>query len=57
MLYSLNMQKFVFHLLLSPQRKVGYAGFKLWIQIDQTDFTGWMSFLPSNIIEEINPNP
>ena len=25
--------------------------------IDQTDFTYWMSFLPSNLREEISPNP
>ena len=29
-------------------------GFELWIKIEHTDFTDWMSFLTSNIIEEIN---
>ena len=25
--------------------------------IEQVDFTDWMSFQPSNLIEEINPHP
>ena len=40
---------FVLHPLLCP-------GFKLWIQIDQANFTNCISFLPSNLIE-ISPNP
>ena len=27
------------------------------MQIDQTDFTGWMSFLPLNFIDETSCNP
>ena len=26
-------------------------------KIDQADFTNWMSFLLSNLMEEISPNP
>ena len=26
-------------------------------KIDQGDFIDWMSFLPSKLIEETNPNP
>ena len=33
------------------------AGFKLYIEIDQVDFTDWINLLPSNFMEEINPNP
>ena len=34
---------------------------KMWVlssecKIDQTDFTNWVSFLPSNLMEEIRPN-
>ena len=32
------------------------AGLKLLIQINQTDFTNWMSFFLSDLIEKINPN-
>ena len=34
-----------------------HKGFKLWIQIDQADFADWISFPPSNRIEEISSNP
>ena len=27
------------------------------MHIDQADFTDWMSFLPSNLMDEIIPNP
>ena len=27
------------------------------MNIEQADFTDWMSFLSSNLIEEISPNP
>lgn len=30
------------------------TGFKLWIQIDRADFTGWMYFLSSNLTEEMS---
>ena len=40
-----------------PLERVYYADFKLWMQIDQVDCTDWMSFLPSNLMEEISPNP
>ena len=30
--------------------------FELWIQNIQADFTAWMYFQPSNLIEEISPN-
>ena len=33
------------------------VGFKFWMDIEQADFTDWMSFLSSNLIEEISPNP
>ena len=33
------------------------AGFKLYIEIDQVDFPDWINLLPSNFMEEINPNP
>ena len=33
------------------------AGFKLYIEIDQVDFTDWINLLPSNFMEEISPNP
>ena len=32
-------------------------GFKLCIQIDQADFTYWISFLPSNLVVDISCNP
>ena len=32
-------------------------GFKLYIEIDQADFMDWINLLPSNLMEEINPNP
>ena len=38
--------------------KSGYdVDFELWIQNIQFDFTAWMYFQPSNLIEEITPNP
>ena len=40
----------------SPRDGVGWELFKLWIQIDWADLTGWMFYLPSNLIEEIIPN-
>ena len=27
------------------------------MKIDQPDFTDWMSLLPSNLVDENNPNP
>ena len=33
------------------------AGFKLCIQIDQADFTNWISFLPPNLMVDISCNP
>ena len=33
------------------------TGFKLCTPIDQAVFTDWISFRPSNLTEEINPNP
>ena len=38
-----------------PIKLVG-GGFKLWIQIDEANFTDLMSFLPSNLVK-ISPNP
>ena len=32
------------------------ASFTLLIQIDRVDFTDWISFLPSNLIEKITSN-
>ena len=40
--------------LPTPLDRGQVAGFKLGIHIDETDFTDWMSFLPSNIMEEIS---
>ena len=38
--------------------KIGWdTGFKLCTQTEQADFTNWMTFLPSNLQEEISPNP
>ena len=32
-------------------------GLILGMYVDLADFTDWMSFLPSNLIKEINPYP
>ena len=34
-----------------------HMGFQLWIAIHQIDFTDWMHFLPSKIMEKISHNP
>ena len=41
---------------ISLKRRL-YVGFKLWIQIEQADFTDSMSFLPPNFLAEISINP
>ena len=33
------------------------AGFKLYIEIEQADFTDWVDLLTSNLMEKINTNP
>ena len=43
--------------LIIPFERGCDSGFKLWMQTEWADFTGWISFLPSNLTEEINPNP
>ena len=40
-----------------PLGKEYDVGFKLWIQINYTDFTDWTSFLPYDFIQEIRTNP
>ena len=40
-----------------PLERSLVASFKLYIEIDQADFTDWMNLLPSNLMEEINHNP
>ena len=62
--YLLNMHQnwviFGFALCISgfiyPLREL-YAESKLRKRIEQVDFTAWISFLPSDLKEEISPNP
>ena len=42
-------------LFLSSRR--WHMGFKIWIAIHQIDFTDWMHFLPSKMMEKISHNP
>ena len=48
---------FVLHPLLLPLREGRARTLSSEIQAGQDYFTDWMSFLPSNLIEEIIPNP
>ena len=48
---------FVFTSFIIPLEIGWDAGFKLGTQTEQADFTNWMTFLPSNLQEEISPNP
>ena len=44
-------------LLLCPPRRGRMQALSSEFKIDQADFIYWMSFLPSNLIKEISPNP
>ena len=45
---------FVLRLLLLPSREGRTLALRSECKIDQADFTDWMSFLPSDLIEEIS---
>ena len=40
-----------------PPRRGRMQALSSEFKIDQADFIYWMSFLPSNLIKEISPNP
>lgn len=48
---------FVLHHLLFPFRGGKTRALNSECKADQDNFTDWMSFLPSNLVEEITPNP
>ena len=41
----------------APPRQGRMQALSPEFKIDQADFIYWMSFLPSNLIKEISPNP
>ena len=47
---------FVLRLLLFPYRGGRTRALSSAYKSDQVDFTDWMSFLTSNLMEEIGPN-
>ena len=43
--------------ILYPSKQSGTCALSSECEIDKDDFRDWMPFLPSNAMEEINPNP
>lgn len=51
------MRVFVLPTCVFPSRGSRMQGLSYECKIDQANFTYWMSFLSSNLLQEINRNP
>ena len=57
MCFCVYMCVFFLYLLLFPSRDARTSALSSECKIAQAHVTDWISFLPSNLMEEISPNP